>query len=60
MGWGAKVTWWRRAKRESDDLPWLTHPTGGPLMFDPSLKTAGELLAEKRSAEAAATSPRAA
>ena len=53
MGWRAKAKWWRRAERQPDDLPWLTHPVGGELVFDPSLKTASELLAEKRAAEVA-------
>jgi hypothetical protein len=61
MGSKPSRRWWHRRTHELDDLPWLTRPASGPLVFDPSLRTAAELVAMKRSAEvAAASAPRAA
>jgi hypothetical protein len=61
MGSKPSRRWWHRRTHELDEPVWLERPSSGPVVFDPSLRTAAELVAMKRSAEpAAATSPRAA
>ena len=60
MGSKPSTRWWHRRRQELD-VPWLERPASGAVVFDPSLRTAAELVAMKRSAEAAdATSTRAA
>jgi hypothetical protein len=53
--------WWRRTpERHRPATVWQTPPPTGPVVFAPSLRTAGELMAEGRAGRDVPSPPKAA